>query len=766
MSDSVVNAAHTRHIPVAERTRAVVAVTAARFIAKQKPAKLERTLSWIRGDATLPTMHDAERARDAVLAVSVRCSGHWCLDRSVAIALLCRMHGRWPEWHSGICTEPFRAHAWVSVDGQPVGEPEVIQRLFIPTISVRPVPAASAMPSAPSPHPATRRGRPGGGNGSATDKQRSTDQQGSIASLWQRLGRQRTTFVLASLLSIVQAATSLAQPLLVGLLIGAVGAGQNIVGLTTLLCVLLIASAGILGIQQFILSRLAETVVRDSRKSVVRALLNMPFASLHAYRRGDLLSRATSDTLLLRAALLQGTTQLISGAITFLGALIAMFLVDLSLLGMTLCVVAVSVALLALVSRRLKALSVASQESIGQFSSAIERALQALPTIRSLNATRQEIAAIDTAADRTWSRGLQFASVAAWLTPVTGIIMQTSLILVLGFGGYRVAQGTLAIASLVSFIMYLVMLLGPLSQSVGAVTALNQAFAADTRLHEIELNQSEDDETTHNEPLNGLHVADHPVATVPTIEFLSVSFHYPDSGRIGCDNVESSEPVLQNVSFTAYAGERIGIVGPSGAGKSTILSLIERFYDPIQGVVQINGIDSRTLPRPDVRAQVGYVQQEAPILAGSIRDNLRLGAPLASDEDCLNALHEVNLLSLVDRSIDGLDARLGDQGVNLSGGERQRLALARIILADRPILLLDEATSQMDSDNELHLQSAIAVASRNKTQIVVAHRLSTVMDSDTILVLRNGHIEAAGPHRELVASNEFYFSLASQQHLV
>jgi ATP-binding cassette subfamily B protein/ATP-binding cassette subfamily C protein len=210
----------------------------------------------------------------------------------------------------------------------------------------------------------------------------------------------------------------------------------------------------------------------------------------------------------------------------------------------------------------------------------------------------------------------------------------------------------------------------------------------------------------------------------------------------------------------------VALVGPSGAGKSTALALIERFYEITDGRLCVDGTDVRDLPRDALRRRLGYVEQEAPVLAGTLRDNLRLTAPDADDDRLRAALAEVNLDGLLRRTPDGLDVPVGEGGVLLSGGERQRLAIARALLADAPILLLDEPTSNLDARNEAALRHAISTAAHRRTLIVVAHRLSTVVDSDTIVVLDGGRVVATGPHTELLDTSPLYRELATHQLLV
>jgi ABC-type multidrug transport system fused ATPase/permease subunit len=220
------------------------------------------------------------------------------------------------------------------------------------------------------------------------------------------------------------------------------------------------------------------------------------------------------------------------------------------------------------------------------------------------------------------------------------------------------------------------------------------------------------------------------------------------------------------VSFAVPRGSRIALVGPSGAGKSTVLALVERFYEVTAGTIRVDGVDIRDLPRDALRHRLGYVEQEAPVLAGTLRDNLLLTAPDADDARLREALDEVNLGGLTVRTHEGLDVQVGEGGVLLSGGERQRLAIARTLLTNAPILLLDEPTSNLDARNEAALRQAIAAAAFQRTLIVVAHRLSTVVDSDQIVVLDEGRVVAIGSHDELLVTSPLYRELATHQLLV
>jgi ABC-type multidrug transport system fused ATPase/permease subunit len=474
--------------------------------------------------------------------------------------------------------------------------------------------------------------------------------------------------------------------------------------------------------------------------------------------------------------LTQGLVEAIGGSLTFVGALVGMFLIDPVLLGLTVLVVAVSVVVVVLLSGRIRVASRQAQEKVGDLTAAVERAISSVRTIRASGATEREIAAVELDAVGAYQRGLQVARISALVVPISSIALQASFLVVLGVGGFRVASGDITIASLVSFVLFLFLMIMPLGQALGAVLSVNQALGALGRIQEILDLPSEDHDDLRT--AGGL-AATNRVDTADAVTFDDVHFRYPaapdaapgagdaaSAAVVGGAPVDDDLTVLRGVSFSVPAGRRTALVGPSGAGKSTMLALIERFYDPTSGVVRVDGVDVRSLDRVELRPRIGYVEQDAPVLAGTIRDNLTLGSPDATDDDCRRVLEAVNLTAVLERGDEGLDAQVGEDGVMLSGGERQRLAIARTLLSAPPILLLDESTSSLDGVNEQRLRGAIDAVAQDRTLIVIAHRLSTTVDSDQIVVVDGGRVVGVGTHSELVVSTPLYRDLAKHQLLV
>jgi len=558
---------------------------------------------------------------------------------------------------------------------------------------------------------------------------------------------EKTPVIIAMVLSIIGAGLSLAQPVMVGQVISAVEQQQEIAQLATILVLLIFLSAAFSGFQYFLLARTGEAVVLNTRKQLISKLLRLPIYEYDQRRIGDMVSRAGSDSTLLRAVLTQGLVEAVGGAFLFLGALIAMAVIDLPLLLATLAVLAFSIIGISIAGRRIRYATTQAQQRVGEMSSSVERALSAIRTIRAARAEKREGEAIYKEATEAYDQGVKIASLSAVVAPIAQLSLNIAFIVVIGVGGLRVASGETDIASLVTFVILLFFLVGPLLQAFGAYSSVMSALGALARIQEImSLPDEEVEEVVARKP-----------KTEVAIEFENVGFQYPG---------DESKPVLKTINFRVQRGQRIALVGPSGAGKSTTFALIERFYEPTEGRILMDGQPVREFSRATLREEIGYVEQDAPVLAGTLRDNLLLGKESAEDAELVKVLERVNLSDVLNRDSRGLDAQVGEDGIMLSGGEKQRLAIARALLSTPPILLLDESTSSLDGLNEQKMREAIDAVSENRTMLVIAHRLSTVVDSDLIIVYQNGEIIGQGTHAELLESTPLYQDLAKHQLLV
>ncbi|GGM49156.1 ABC transporter [Dactylosporangium sucinum] len=554
----------------------------------------------------------------------------------------------------------------------------------------------------------------------------------------------RGTLVVVGVLSLAGSVTTLAQPLLTRQVLDGLQAARAVGGTVAVLVAVLAGVALLNALRDFLLQRTAEGLVLTARRRLTRHLLRLPISEYDRRRTGDLLSRVGADSTLLRAVVTAGLFETVTGVVMVVGAAVAMVLLDPVLFLTAGAGLALGLTIALVFARRVRPASEAAQARIGEMTSAVERALTAARTIRASNAEERELATVDASATEAYRAGVRIAKLQALVGPASVAAIQGAFLLLLGVGGARVAAGTITVGDLVAFVLYLFFLVMPLGQAIHAYTQLQTGLGALQRMEDVLAVPLEADTGTRA-PTSG------PVA----VAFDGVTFGY------GPDGV-----VLRDVTFTVPYGTRTALVGPSGAGKSTLLQLVERFYDVTGGAVRVAGVDVRELPRTTLRGMLGYVEQEAPVLAGTLRENLRLTVPDATEAQMLAVLDAVNLTDIVARTPEGLDAQVGEGGVLLSGGERQRLAIARTLLAAPPILLLDEPTSNLDARNEVALREAIDTVARNRTMIVVAHRLSTVVDADQIVVMDGGRVVATGRHEELTETSALYRELATNQLLV
>jgi ATP-binding cassette subfamily B protein/ATP-binding cassette subfamily C protein len=568
-----------------------------------------------------------------------------------------------------------------------------------------------------------------------------------LATLVPYLREHRGPLLLVVVLSLLTAGGTLAQPLLIRLVLDGIAAGEPVATQVVVLVGLLVGVALLYGLRNFLLQRTAEGLVLSTRRRLAGQLLRLPITEYDQRRTGDLLSRVGADTTLLRAVVTSGLLELASGVVIVIGAAAMMIVIDPLMFTVTLASLVGLVGGIT-IARRVRGVSEQAQARIGEMTSAVERAITAARTIRAARAEQRETAAVVGSAQAAYAAGVRMARLQAMVGPAVTTVIQGAFLAVLGVGGARVATGAMTVGDLVAFVLFLFLLMMPIGQAMNAYTQLQAGLGALQRIEDVLALPTE---TAADPPA----IVTEPVRGAPALEFDRVSFAY-----------SGGDPVLHEVSFAVPYRTRTALVGPSGAGKSTVLALVERFYDTTGGSIRVAGVDVRDQPRELLRGQLGYVEQEAPVLAGTIRENLLLTVPDADEERLLAVLAMVNLTELVGRTPQGLDAQVGEGGVLLSGGERQRLAIARTLLAGSPILLLDEPTSNLDARNEHALRQAIDTASEKRTLLIVAHRLSTVVDADQIVVLDHGRVVATGSHHDLAERNPLYREFATHQLLV
>ncbi|MFE0884599.1 ABC transporter ATP-binding protein [Streptomyces rochei] len=557
----------------------------------------------------------------------------------------------------------------------------------------------------------------------------------------------RAALFAGAALSLVTGATGLMLPLVARELIDDLAHDRAITGALLAMSGLVVANAALGALGGYVLRRTAESVVLGARRTLSSYLLRLRVAAVDRTEPGDLMARITSDTTLLREVTTDSLVGLGTGGLTLLATLVMMGLVDPVLLGVTLAVVAGAGTVLGLIVPRINRASRQAQDAVGVMGAALERMLGALRTVKASGAEPREERTLHEAAEESWRQSVRAAKWSAAAGNTAGLAMQVAFITVLAVGGARVATGAIDIGTLVAFLLFVFYLMAPIQNVVAAVTQYQTGKAALARIQDALRLPAEPPARPAPLPSPGAEPA--------SVAFRDVRFRYADD----------LPHIHHGVTFEVPARGMTAFVGPSGAGKTTVFSLVERFYDPVSGEITLDGRSLADWDLASLRAAIGYVEQDAPVLSGSLRDNLLLGNPGADEAAVAAVVKTTRLDSLVERLPDGLDTLVGHRGTKLSGGERQRVAIARALLRRPRLLLLDEATSQLDAVNEAALRDTVADVARTTTVLVVAHRLSTVTMADRIVVMDAGRVRAVGTHRALVAEDPLYAELAATQFL-
>ncbi|AIA02565.1 ABC transporter ATP-binding protein [Streptomyces noursei] len=558
-------------------------------------------------------------------------------------------------------------------------------------------------------------------------------------------GSGRTVWA-ALALTVTGTALGLLQPLVTMRLIDRVAANETIVALASALVVLFLAQAAMEAGGQYLLDVTGESVVQRLRRRLVERLLFVKVQELDARRIGDLLSRVGTDTTVLRDMVAGSFVQLVTVAFTGIGAVGLMLWIDPMMFLIVAVTLVIAAILVAGVMAGIRSSTEQALSAVGAMTADLERALGGIRTVRAGRAEYREVERIGVDVDAAYAAGVRSARLGSVVGPAMEIAVNGSFLLVLLFGAVRVSNGSMAVSELVAFLLFATYLVMPLAGLFNAFSLIQRGLGSLRRIEEVLHLPVEQAESASP--------SQRPDPSSSTLlELRDVSFAYGE------------RPVLSGVSFKVPRTGLYALVGRSGAGKTTIVSLVEKFYEPDGGHVLLDGTDIRGTDHQEHRARIGLVEQHAPLLHGTLRDNLVYAAPAVDDERLYDMLRKTNLDDVVERLPDGIHTEVGDRGLNLSGGERQRVAIARALLAQPELLLLDEPTSQLDSINERELTDMLREISRECALLVVAHRISTVRTADRIVVLDGGRVSAVGTHEQLRTEDPFYRNLTAN-HLV
>ncbi|MGO9153877.1 ABC transporter ATP-binding protein [Mycobacterium sp.] len=532
---------------------------------------------------------------------------------------------------------------------------------------------------------------------------------------------------------------TLLQPLLAGRLVDRAAAGAPILTLAIVLVTMLAGQFLLDALGHFRLERTGEKIVLELRADFTNHVVRLPIGVLDRGRTGELLARGTSDAGLLRE-MPRAVADIVFGALTLLGASILMLSIDPATVGVVIAVMAVAFAAGAPFLSRIQRASVDRQVALGDYTAGLERALGAARTIKLFGAEDREVKSIGVSAHAAYRSGVRIALATATDMSIIRMGVTGSFLAIMIIDGRRVAHGGLPVGQFVSLFAFAMYAVFPVTAGITALNHLRTSAGAYQHLT-ITLRELPEGDPPRLAVATKIDSRPPGQNTTPLVEFDHVSFTYGSRGET---------PVLDDVSFTLGRGQITALVGPSGSGKSTILALLCRFHDPRAGTVRWDGDDIRGIPLDDLRGRLGLLEQDAPVLNGTIRDNLRIADPDAGDDDLWLVLQQANIADEIACLPEQLDTPVLERGRGLSGGQRQRLALARAFLSRSQLILMDEPTAHLDRANEGDVMANLLGARGPRSLLVVTHRLPTVTHADQILVLQHGRIQATGTHAELL----------------
>ncbi len=509
---------------------------------------------------------------------------------------------------------------------------------------------------------------------------------------------------------------------------------------------LYVISAVFMYIQSWVMTTISQKITYKFRRDISEKIARLPLRYFDRHENGDIISRVTNDVETISQNLNQSMTQVVTSVITIIGILIMMISISWQMTLVALTVLPVSIFLISFIIKQSQKYFVRQQAALGEIDGHIDEMFSNHAIVKSYNGESRAVSRFNDINTKLYKSGWKSQFLSGLMMPITQFISNIGYVGVAIVGGWLAINGKITIGDIQAFIQYMNQFTQPISQTANIANVFQATAAAAERVFEFLDEKEEKLETATN--------ALRPKAVKGEVVFENVNFSY-----------NKGEPIIKHFSTHIKPKQNVAIVGPTGAGKTTIVNLLMRFYDIDSGKISIDGIDTKTLSRHDVRKLFGMVLQDTWLFQGTIAENIAYGRPDASHAEIIAAAKAAHIDHLIDTLPNGYDTIISETADSISAGEKQLLTIARAILADSPMLILDEATSSVDTRTELLIQSAMDKLSHGRTSFVIAHRLSTIRNADCILVMRDGNIVEQGTHDGLIKQNGYYAELYNSQFI-
>lgn len=580
-------------------------------------------------------------------------------------------------------------------------------------------------------------------------KTKTKNNSGTLKNVLSMVGKYKPLLIVTILLSLLYVAASLYIPILAGKVIDVI-ADENGIDFKVILqdLVLIGISAAVAALSQWLMSIVNNAItyrtVHDLREKSFKKLMKLPISFIDSNPQGEIVSRIIADTDTFADGLLMGFTQLFTGVATIAGTIVFMLTMSYFITLAVVILTPISLFAAKFIATRTYSMFKKQSECRAEQTAYIDEMIQNQKTVKAFGYEKRSEVKFDSINEKLKGASLKATFYSSLTNPVTRFVNSIVYMAVVLLGAVFVIRDSLSVGMLVSFLSYANQYTKPFNEISGVVTELQNALACAQRVFDL---LSEPEMTKDGEKL--------PEKKRGEVVFNDVSFSYTQDKKL-----------IENFNLKVIPGQKIAIVGPTGCGKTTLINLLMRFYDVDSGSIVVDGVNINDMPREALRGSFGMVLQETWLKSGTVKENLKMGKPDATDEEMIEKAKLTRAHSFIKRLPEGYDTLIGESGGSLSEGQKQLLCITRVMLMDPPMLILDEATSSIDTRTEMKIQQAFDILMKGKTAFVVAHRLSTIQNADKILVMKDGKIIETGTHDELLSKNGFYSKLFNSQFAV